>query len=234
MPENKYTPELFDHPFSAAYWKAAVGELHSVRTLVFAALMIALRIALKPFAVPVAADLKFGLGFFVNAYGAMVMGPVLAALAGIATDTLGYLVRPDGVYFPLFALTEMAGSLVFALFLYRARVTVRRVTLSRFAINFFVNVVLTTPVMMVYYSVMLGKNYAVFNLVRIVKNLVLFPAESAALVFFLRALIPATRRVGFNVPPSDGLKFTKKDVLLLAALFVLGGLMLVWYLNRKR
>lgn len=45
---------LYPHPFSKAYWKDAAGELKDTRVLVFAALMIALRVAMKLVAIPLA------------------------------------------------------------------------------------------------------------------------------------------------------------------------------------
>ena len=151
---------LYPHPFSKAYWKDAAGELKDTRVLVFAALMIALRVAMKLVAIPLAPGLKINTAFIVNALGAMVFGPVVAAICAVATDILGYLQNPEGVYFVPFVLTEVAGSVIFALFLYRAKVTTTRVMLSRFSINLFINVLLQTPIMMWYYALyMNGKQY---------------------------------------------------------------------------
>ncbi|MCR4706839.1 MAG: folate family ECF transporter S component [Clostridiales bacterium] len=222
--------KLFPHPFSWEYWRTAARELKDVRVLVFAAMMIALRVALKSVSIPVAADLNISVAFFVNAYGAMIMGPVVASLAAAVTDTLGCILFPKGTYFFPFIFTEMAGSLIFALCLYRARITVRRVVLSRFCIDFFVNILMTTPIMSLYYRLILGKTYTMFHLPRIVKNLALFPVESVLLVLFLRALIPPTSRVGFNVPPVDDLRFTKKNAAMLIVLFALGCAAVGFYL----
>ena len=228
MPEK-----LYAHPFSKEYWREAAGELRKTRVLIFAALMIALRVAFKTVSIPIAADLRIGVGFLINAYGAMVMGPVVAMLAAAVTDTLGYVVAPNGIYFFPFILTEMAGSLVFALFFYRTKITVKRVMLSRFCIDLFVNVVLTTPIMMLYYAMMLGKSYKVFNLMRILKNMVMFPIESVLLVVFLRLTIPPTRKQGWNVSPADGLRFTKQNIALLAVLFLAGMLAVACYAGVK-
>lgn len=227
MYENNDT--LFPHPFSGAYWRMAAGELKQVRMIVFAAMMIALRVALKPVSIPVAADLRINVAFLVNAYGAMIMGPVVSILAAAVTDTLGCLLFPTGTYFFPFILTEIAGSLIFALFFYRARITVWRVMLSRFCIDFFVNIVLTTPIMSLYYRLILGKSYTLFHIPRILKNLVMFPIESVLLVLFLRVLIPPTSRVGFNVPPMEELRFTKKNAALLVVLFALGCAAVMFY-----
>ena len=41
---------LYPHPFSKAYWRDAAAEMKDTKMLVVTALMVALRIALKPFA----------------------------------------------------------------------------------------------------------------------------------------------------------------------------------------
>ena len=46
---------LFPHPFSKAYWLQAASEFKKQRVLIFAALMIALRVVLKSMGIPIAA-----------------------------------------------------------------------------------------------------------------------------------------------------------------------------------
>ena len=223
MSENAASiSKLFPHPFSKAYWAAAAGEFKKRKVLIFAALMIALRVALKPLGIPIAADLKINIAFFINAYGAMVFGPVVAIVAAAISDTLGFILFPTGVYFFPFIFIEIAGSLCFALFLYRAEVTAKRVILSRFCIDFFVNIVLNTPVMWLYYKMVMGKSYAIFDLVRIVKNLAMFPIESVLLILFLRMVIPPTQKMGYMYSGIEHLRLTKKNILAMAALLAIG------------
>ena len=92
--------KLFKTPFSKDYWRLAFSEMRNPRTLVFAALVLALRIAVKPLSITLAGDLTEGIGFIINAFGSMVYGPVVALLSGALSDTLGFLVFPSGVYFP--------------------------------------------------------------------------------------------------------------------------------------
>ena len=63
MSKNKSTT-LYPHPFSKAYWRDAVAELKDLRILIFAALMIALRVLMKQVAIPIAMDLKINTAFF--------------------------------------------------------------------------------------------------------------------------------------------------------------------------
>ena len=187
MSNKPKSTALYTSPFSKAYWLDAAAELKDTHMLVFAALMIALRLVLKQVAIPLTPFLKINTAFFVNALGAMAFGPVMAAICAVITDVLGYLLKPEGIYFVPFVLTEVAGSVVFALFLYRAKVTTTRVMLSRFTINFFINVALQTPIMMWYYALYMGGKQYTFAMAvpGIIKNVMMFPLESVLLTLFL-------------------------------------------------
>ena len=218
---EKTNAKLFRHPFCREYWKLAFAELKNPKMLVFAALILALRIALKPLSIPIAGDLKEGIGFVVNAFGSMIYGPAVALLNGALSDALGFLVFPSGVYFPAYMITEMAGSFVFALFLYRAELTVSRILLCRFTICLFVNVLLSYPIHVWYYSVALGKDYNI-ALIRVVKNVVLFPIEAVILTVVFRSVIPPFKKMGYVRCDAEKLTFTKKFIILLAGLFLIG------------
>ena len=233
MQKKTGSKRLYDTPFSKEYWREAVSEFKNLRVLLFAALMIALRVALKSVSIPIAANLRINIAFFINAYGAMVFGPVVAIAAAAVSDTLGCLLFPSGPYFFPFIFTEIAGSLIFALFLYRTKVTTLRVTLSRFCIDFFVNIVLNTPIMWLYYQMVLGRNYAIFDAMRVVKNLVMFPIESVLLVLFLRVVIPPTRKLGYMVSDIEDLRFTKKSIIALSVLTAVGIAAIILYVKFK-
>lgn len=225
---------LYPTPFSKAYWIQAASEFKRLDVLIFAALMIALRVALKSLSIPIAANLRINVAFFINAFGAMVFGPVVAIAAAAVSDTLGCLLFPSGPYFFPFIFIEIAGSLIFALFLYRTEVTALRVTLSRFCIDFFVNIVLNTPVMWLYYQMMMGKTYKIFDALRIVKNLVMFPIESVLLVLFLRVVIPPAQKLGFLYSGVDRLRFTKKNIIFLAVMTAVGVAAVALYVALKK
>lgn len=212
---------LYKTPFSKAYWRDAAMEMKDTKILVFAALMIALRVALKMVYIPLAPNLKINTAFIANAIGAMVFGPVVAIVAAVASDLLGVLLSGE-TYFPPFVLTEIAGSLIFALFLYRAKLTPTRVMLSRFCICLFVNILLQTPLMMLYYQIMMGGKMYVLTVPHILKNLFMFPIESVVLTLLLSVVQPITYRMGLTYSPDHALKFSKKQIAMLVLLFVFG------------
>lgn len=233
MSKNKSTT-LYAHPFSKAYWRDAAAELKDTKMLVFAAMMIAVRVALKLVSIPLAPGLKVNTAFLANALGAMVFGPVMAAICAVATDILGYLVKPEGVYFIPFILTEVAGSVIFALFLYRAKATPVRVMLARFCICFGVNVLLQTPIYIWYYALYMGGKTYALTIPGILKNLFMFPIESVVLTLFLSVLVPITNRMGLTYTgdnAKEALIFSKKQIITLVVLFVFGCGTVVGYLT---
>ena len=220
MYNNKST-SLYKTPFSKAYWRDAAAELRDTRMLVFAALMIALRVALKMVYIPLAPNLKINTAFIANALGAMVFGPVMATCAAIISDLLGVLLSGEPYFLP-FVLTEISGSLIFALFLYRARLTPTRVMLSRFCICLFVNILLQTPLMMLYYRFYMGGAVYVLTVPHILKNLFMFPLETVVLTMFLALMQPITYRMHLTYNPEPSLRFEKKQLVMLGILFVFG------------
>ena len=82
MSKAQKSNTLYSHPFSKAYWRDAAAELKDTHMLVFAALMIALRLVMKQVSIPITPVLRINTAFFVNALGAMVFGPVMAAICG--------------------------------------------------------------------------------------------------------------------------------------------------------
>ena len=91
MSNNQKSTALYPHPFSKAYWHDAAAELKDTHMLVFAALMIALRLVMKQISIPITPELRINTAYIVNALGAMVFGPVVATCAAIISDLLGVL-----------------------------------------------------------------------------------------------------------------------------------------------
>ena len=230
MSRIQKSTNLYPHPFSRAYWRDAAAELKDVRMLVFAALIIALRVALKTLVkIPLGPNLNITPAFLANALGAMIYGPVVGAIGAFVSDTLDALLS-GYTYFPLYALLEMASSVIFAMFFYRQKITPARVILSRFIICVFVNILLQTPIDLLYYKLVLGKTAVLFTLPRIFKNLFMFPLESVVLTIALSAVQPITSRMHLTYGGSEKLHFTKKQVALLVTLVIIGTCSVFGYL----
>lgn len=95
---------------SRSYWAEAARSFRNTRMLVFAALIVALRVAVKFLRVPLAAGLELSLDAYVNSLGSLVYGPLMGLAVGAVSDTVGCILAPTGAYFLPFILVEMTSS----------------------------------------------------------------------------------------------------------------------------
>ena len=239
MARKEKSTALYPHPFSKAYWRDAAAELKDTKMLVITALMIALRIALKPFAIYIGPQMAIQTATLATALGAMIFGPVVAIPAALISDTVGFILYPTGDYFLPFALTEIASTMIYALCLYRAKPSTTRVIIARFLICFVVNVVLQQFIFAWQYTYMGNPEKAkdsimgIMTVARIFKNLFFFPIESVVITLFLKVLVPVTQRAKLTYDRGSDLGFSKKQIAVLVLLVVVGIGSAVGYLNYR-
>ena len=230
---------LYSHPFSKAYWRDAAAELKDVKMLVITALMIALRIALKPFAIYIGPQMAIQTATLATALGAMIFGPVVAIPAAIISDTVGFMIFPSGEYFLPFMLTEIASTMIYALCLYRAKPSATRVIVARFLICFLVNVVLQQLIFAWQYTYQGNPEKAkdsilgIMTVARIFKNLFFFPIEAVVITLFLKVLVPVTARAKLTYDHNANFNFSKKQIATLGLLLVFGVGCAVGYLTYR-
>lgn len=176
-----------------------MADFHKLRTLVFAALMVAACMALAQIpAIPINESLRVTWGFLARSVCALVGGPVTALVFGFVEDTLSFIVHPTGAYFPGYTLTTMLGTLIYALFLYRARVTVLRIFFAKLATNV-MNVVLGS----LWSAILYSKGYLYYMTASLIKNTLMLPVQAMMLILLLSALLPVLHRAGL-LPDQGG------------------------------
>ncbi len=210
--------KLYKTPFSKAYWRDAAAQLFDVRILCIAAIMIAIRVALKPLQIDIAPTLSIQIGFFINALSAAIIGPVVASIGAFVSDTLGVFVAGDP-WIPIFAVVEIAGSLIFSLMLWRTKFSASRIILSRFFVVLVCNILLNPLLIYLTYNAA-GKGYSYFLISGSVKNAALFPAEAILLVLFFGLLVPVMVKVKVIPNMQTKPELHKKHIALIVSLLV--------------
>lgn len=222
---------LYSSPFSKGYWQSAAREIHNPKMLVIAAMFVALRVAVKGIGrIALGGGLYFSIDFFVNALGSMIYGPIVAIVAAAVSDTIGAILFPAGTYFLPFMFVEIAGSVIFALFLYRAKLSASRIVLSRFFVVLVCNFLLNSLFIKWSYDFFeLGKSYAFITVPRLAKNAALFPLEAILLILWLGVFTSVTSRMGLTYYRYQKEKITWKLILLLVLLTLVGvGIVLLY------
>ena len=200
--------EIFKTPFSRAYWRCALWDAKKLRTLVFSALMVAACVALSYLqSVPVVNNIRVTWGFLARALCALVGGPVNALLFGFVEDTVSYFMHPTGGYNPFYIFSTMLGVFTYALFLYRAEVTVLRVFLAKLATNL-QNVFIGGLGTFLWYSG--GKGYWTIVTASAIKNAIMLPIQTVMLAALLAALLPILHRMGFLPDQASRLRLWKR------------------------
>jgi ECF transporter S component (folate family) len=194
---------IYANPLCAGYWKEASASLKSVRILVVAALCAALSTLFNLFfKIPVGENLNIMFQFLPNAVMGMICGPWVAIVYGLATDLLDVMYYGGG-FFPGYTLGSVLSALVYALYLYRARVSVLRLFLARATVSVCNNILLNS----LWSAVLYGKGYYYYLTKSIFKNLVLLPIETLVLVIVYQMLKTAMVQMGL-IPAQPGRKLS--------------------------
>ena len=185
--------------FSRKYWRVASLQLGDAKMLTVAALIVALRVVVKFFKIPLAPGLNISLDAYVNSLGSVVYGPLVGLAVGAVSDVIGCIVTGQmAEYFLPFILVEMTSSFIFGLFFWRRQISFTRVLTAKFTVNFVCNIIMTSLFNKWYYYLYFGiekaQAYNLINGTRIAKNLIMFPLEATLIIIVLSATLPVVSR----------------------------------------
>ncbi len=187
--------ELWKNPFSKQYWLEALKGFKNVKKLVLTSILIAMMIVVNVYSVALNIEIlgnKVYFEFIPSTICSMLMGPVIGIAAGAISDILGFIIMPGGYsFFFGYTLSAILASLVYALFLYKTKITIVKIFLAKFVVNLFVNVLLGS----LWRVMMMGvfSMYWSYVILSLTKNMLLLPFEVAILYFLLRYLIPISK-----------------------------------------
>ena len=185
----------FSSILTKGYWREAADQLKDTRMLTIAALIVALRVAVKFARIPIAQGLAISLDGYVNSIGSIIYGPIVGLIVGAISDVLGCLATGRmSEYFPPFALVEMMSSFLFGLFFWKRKIRLSRALTAKFTVNLVCNIIMTSLfnkwMYYIYYGLERAEAYNIINGIRIAKNLVMFPLEATIIVVVLSATLP--------------------------------------------
>ena len=142
--------------------------------------------------VPLWGGAKITWGFLARAVCAWVCGPVLGIVFAVAEDLLSFFVTGGGGYpfFPGYTLTTALGVFVYALFFYKAKITICRVLWAKLLTNF-QNVTLGA----LWMAILSGKAWYVTAGGSAMKNLICLPFQTLLLWALFNTLRPALAKM---------------------------------------
>lgn len=160
--------------------RESAAQVRKVTSICGCAMLTALNVVVGTLFIPITPTLRIGFSSILTGVSGMYYGPVLTGLAGVITDTLKYMLRPDGPYFPGFALNEFLTGMIYGCFFYKKKITLPRVIIARACVTIFINLILTSLWLNMLYQSPL------FTTIRLIKNVVMFPVDVALLYMALQ------------------------------------------------
>lgn len=161
----------------------AAREVRRTASLAGAAMLAALGLVLNQFTVAVSQFLEIGFSYLAAGTCAFLYGPWMAGMMGIVTDLAGYLLRPNGGFFPGFTLNEFLLGFVYGCWLYKRPVTLWRTFCACLTSVLLLNLFLTP----LWLNIMYGNAFVISGL-RLLKNAIKLPLDTALLYLLLKTV----------------------------------------------
>jgi len=143
------------------------------------AMVLAIRLVMEMLpAITFGLYVKIGFGFIGAAIAGVMLGPWRAALVGILVDILGnFFSGKSGQFFIGYTLTALVGGLIYGYFLYKRPLRWEQIGLAVLLVTLFCNLGLNS----IWVHMMTGEAFTVFMSMRILKNMISLPLNTAIL-----------------------------------------------------
>ncbi len=156
--------------------KSAVLDMRKTPNIAKAGVLSALGIALNQVTFVVSTMLEIGFSFLATATISFMYGPFLAAIAAVAMDFVGYMLRPNGGFFIGYTFNEVLSALIYGFWLYKKPVKLWRTFFACLSIVLIINLFFTPLWLNIQYG-----NAFVLSSVRLIKNVIKLPVDSVLL-----------------------------------------------------
>ncbi len=160
-------------------------ELKSVNTLVLTALLIALGIVLgELFSIQLTQNMKIGISFIATQLTATLFGPVVGGIMGGVTDILKFIMKPTGSFSILWTLNAIVGPMIYGIMLYKKKLTLLRILISKAVVAVLVNVLMSC----LWSAILYGNAFWALIPVKVLQQIIQVPIQSLIFYLFVKAL----------------------------------------------
>lgn len=174
----------------------SLHEFTVTKNLVLCGLMAAIAIVLSMVAsISIGPYVKIGFSGIPNRIVEFLFGPVVGCIFGGALDLLKFMIKPDGPFFFGFTFNVMLAGLIFGCLLYHKPLSIKRIVIAEFLVKLIVNCGLNT----LWISMLYGKAFFVLLPMRLLKNVIMLPIDSAIVFFALSLTKQTVGKLGFSL-----------------------------------
>lgn len=174
----------------------SLHEFTVTKNLVLCGLMAAIAIVLSMVAsISIGPYVKIGFSGIPNRIVEFLFGPVVGCIFGGALNLLKFMIKPDGPFFFGFTFNVMLAGLIYGCLLYHKPLSIKRIVIAEFLVKLIVNCGLNT----LWISMLYGKAFFVLLPMRLLKNVIMLPIDSAIVFFALSLTKQTVGKLGFSL-----------------------------------
>ena len=174
----------------------SLHEFTVTKNLVLCGPMAAIAIVLSMVAsISIGPYVKIGFSGIPNRIVEFLFGPVVGCIFGGALDLLKFMIKPDGPFFFGFTFNVMLAGLIYGCLLYHKPLSIKRIVIAEFLVKLIVNCGLNT----LWISMLYGKAFFVLLPMRLLKNVIMLPIDSAIVFFALSLTKQTVGKLGFSL-----------------------------------
>ena len=174
----------------------SLHEFTVTKNLVLCGLMAAIAIVLSMVAsISIGPYVKIGFSGIPNRIVEFLFGPVVGCIFGGALALLKFMIKPDGPFFFGFTFNVMLAGLIYGCLLYHKPLSIKRIVIAEFLVKLIVNCGLNT----LWISMLYGKAFFVLLPMRLLKNVIMLPIDSAVVFFALSLTKQTVGKLGFSL-----------------------------------
>ncbi len=150
-------------------------EFHQVKTIATLGMFGAISVVLGSLTIVIGDYIKIGFSSVAQQFVYYLFGPAVGGFFAGAMDILKYFIKPTGPFFPGWTISAMTAGVLYGCFFYKKPLNLWRVLAAELAVSVVCNMVLGT----LWLAIMYEKAFFVLLPVRVVKNLAMWPVNSA-------------------------------------------------------
>ncbi|NLG93190.1 MAG: folate family ECF transporter S component [Clostridiales bacterium] len=171
--------------------KQSAEELKKTSTIAVCGLLIALNVVLGLFSIVISNVLQIRFSFLAIAMSGVLYGPLVGGIVGAVSDLVNFVVRPTGPFIPGFTLDAFLTGFLYALVLYKKKITIWRVFAAKAVVMLVVDIFFNT----IWLSLAYGQAFYAIISARIIKNLIMLPINTGMLYVMIRFIekVPSFR-----------------------------------------
>lgn len=182
--------KIFRTPFHLSFFNGSLKAFKDIKSLVIMSLLLAAVMVCKFIPIPSGfGELGIGFGFLFLATACMLFGPYPALVIGLLSDVIGYMIKPDGMFFIGYTFQAMLACFAYSLCLHKTYVTFTRCFIARVIVNLVCNVIIGGISWGIISKFNVDQTITYILTTSLPKNLVYLLPQSLVLFIVLKAIL---------------------------------------------